>query len=159
MAESESGGDMLIGEVAERVGLSQRTLRYWEEIGLLRPSERRDGGYRVYGEADLQKIDHILQLKRLLGFSLIQIKEMVEAEELRKDHRRAYHDDPSPDTRLAHLRGAIEIATRELDRLESHISDVQIFRDKVVRRLARYQAEAESLACNQPAAHPTQGGN
>jgi MerR family transcriptional regulator, repressor of the yfmOP operon len=138
-------GEMLIGELAERTGLTQRTLRYYEEIGLLSPAARREGGFRVYSEADVQRVEHILQLKRLLGFSLLQIKEIVEAEEERKSFRRAYHHEPDPPTQREHVSRALEIARRELDRLDSHLADVQGFRAKVERRIARYSAELASL--------------
>ena len=136
---------MLIGEAAERTGLPQRTLRYYEEIGLLPPSARLEGGFRVYTEADVQRIEHILQLKRLLGFSLLQIKEIVEAEEERKGHRHAYHREPDPAAQRAHVERALDIARRELARLDAHLADVQSFRAKVERRIARYAADLASL--------------
>src|SRR6266550_1203409 len=72
---------MQIGEVAERTGLTPRTLRYWEEIGLLPPAERLEGGFRLYSAADLERLTRIVQLKKLLGFSLSEVRRVVEAEE------------------------------------------------------------------------------
>lgn len=66
-----------IGEVADRVGLSLRTLRYYEEIGLVRPSGRSPGGFRLYDEADIARAAFIKQLKPL-EFSLEQIRELLE---------------------------------------------------------------------------------
>ena len=144
--ENDAGpGGMLIGEIAERTGLTQRTLRYYEEIGLLSPSARREGGFRVYAEADVQRVEHILQLKRLLGFSLLQIKEIVEAEEERRGHRHAFHREPDPAARREHVVHALEIARRELARLDAHIADVLSFRAKVERRIARYTSELGAL--------------
>jgi len=60
---------MRIGEVAARTGLSLRSLRHWDEVGLLRPSGRTDGGYRLYTETDVEKILVIRRMKPL-GFSL-----------------------------------------------------------------------------------------
>src|SRR3989304_3948597 len=69
-----------IGEVAERTGLTQRTLRFYEEKGLLKPPTRMEGGFRLYSEADVQRLQQIKRLQQLLGFSLAEIKEMVDAE-------------------------------------------------------------------------------
>lgn len=63
---------MRIGDVAARTGLSLRSLRHWEEVGLLRPSGRTEGGFRLYTEADVEKILVIRRMKPL-GFTLEQM--------------------------------------------------------------------------------------
>lgn len=63
------GGTMQIGEVAERTGLSFRTLRHYDEVGLLSPSARSDGGFRLYTEDDVGKLLVIRRMKPL-GYSL-----------------------------------------------------------------------------------------
>ncbi len=65
---------MRIGEIAQRTDLSLRTLRHYDEVGLLRPSGRSEGGFRLYTEHDL---DELLVIRRMkpLGFTL---EEMVE---------------------------------------------------------------------------------
>ncbi len=65
---------MQIGEIAQRTDLSLRTLRHYDEVGLLRPSGRSDGGFRLYTEDDLGKLLIIRRMKPL-GFTL---EEMVE---------------------------------------------------------------------------------
>ena len=64
---------MHIGEVAARTELSLRSLRHWEEVGLLTPSGRTDGGFRLYTEDDIEKILVIRRMKPL-GFTLDQMK-------------------------------------------------------------------------------------
>jgi len=56
-----------IGEVAERLGVTHRTLRFYEEKGLLKPPTRMDGGFRLYSEEDVRRVERIKQLQRLLG--------------------------------------------------------------------------------------------
>lgn len=56
---------MQIGEVAERTGLSMRTIRYYEEMGLARPSSRTAGGFRLYTEADLARLMLVKRMKPL----------------------------------------------------------------------------------------------
>ena len=66
-----------IGEVAERVGLSLRTIRYYEEIGLAVPSGRTDGGFRLYREADIEHLELVKALKPL-GMPLEDLVELLE---------------------------------------------------------------------------------
>ena len=66
-----------IGEAAERTSLTQRTLRYYEEKGLLKTPTRMDGGFRLYSDEDLDRLERIKELKDLLGFSLADIKEHI----------------------------------------------------------------------------------
>ena len=77
LAETDSAGTMKIGEVADRVGLSLRTLRYYEESGLIIPAGRTSGGFRLYSERDVQRLLLIMQMKPL-GFSLDQMRELLE---------------------------------------------------------------------------------
>ena len=80
-----------IGEVAERTGVTQRTLRFYEEKELLRPPERMDGGFRLYSDEDVERIEYIRRLQQYLGFTLAEIKEMVEAEDLRQQIIATFH--------------------------------------------------------------------
>ncbi|WP_209021907.1 MerR family transcriptional regulator [Nocardioides sp. 503] len=72
-AMSGSSAAMHIGEVAARTSLSLRSLRHWDEVGLLHPSGRTDGGFRLYQESDVEKILVIRRMKPL-GFTLEQMK-------------------------------------------------------------------------------------
>ena len=63
-----------IGEVAERVGVTTRTIRYYEQLGLLGPAlERSKGAHRLYGEADVARLTELIRLKELLGLSLEEL--------------------------------------------------------------------------------------
>jgi DNA-binding transcriptional MerR regulator len=68
---------MQIGEVAERTGLSLRTIRYYEEVGLVVPSTRSQGGFRLYTEEDVDRLQVIKRMKPL-DFSLDQMRELLE---------------------------------------------------------------------------------
>jgi DNA-binding transcriptional MerR regulator len=67
---------MQIGEVATRVGLSLRTIRHWDEVGLVVPSKRSAGGFRLYTEADIDRLVLVKTL-RPLDFSLEQMRELL----------------------------------------------------------------------------------
>ena len=79
--DTPSGAVMHIGEVAARTELSLRSLRHWEELGLLQPSGRTEGGFRLYTEADVEKILVIRRMKPL-GFSLDRMRHVMRDLEL-----------------------------------------------------------------------------
>ena len=79
-----ASGLLRIGEVARLVGTTPRTIRYYEEIGLLPASEERETGrHRLYTESDVERLRELLRLKHLLGVSLEELKALVEAEDAR----------------------------------------------------------------------------
>ena len=83
-----------IGDIAEQVGTTTRTIRYYEEIGLLPGSaQRASGAHRAYTEADVERLRHILRLKELLGVTLDDLKLLVEAEDARAALRAEFRDD------------------------------------------------------------------
>ena len=65
-----------VGEVAERLGVSPRTLKYYEELGLVEPETRSPGGFRLYGEEDVRRLERILRMKGM-GYSLAAIRELL----------------------------------------------------------------------------------
>jgi len=112
-----------IGEVAERTGVTQRTLRFYEERGLVEPPERMEGGFRLYTEDDITRIEYIKRLQDLLGFTLAEIKEMVESEDLQKQMIATFRPDrelPARQQReriIAALEVQLEVVERKIDQL------------------------------------------
>jgi DNA-binding transcriptional MerR regulator len=83
--------ELRIGEVAKLADTTPRTIRYYEEIGLLpAASGRQPGAHRTYAEADVERLTELLRLKDLLGLSLEELKELVEAEGARTELRREW---------------------------------------------------------------------
>jgi MerR family transcriptional regulator, repressor of the yfmOP operon len=70
-----------IGQMAERLALSPRTLRYYEEVGLLTPSTYTAGGSRRYNEGDFQRVLRIRELQAVMGFNLEEIREIMHAQD------------------------------------------------------------------------------
>jgi DNA-binding transcriptional MerR regulator len=134
---------MRIGEVAELTGTTPRTIRYYEEIGLLAGgTEREIGKHRCYSQADVGRINEIVRLKELLGLSLEQLSQLLEAETARADIRREFQETEDPDrqyelllrsrghigTQLSLLRGRLD----ELTKLEQELSTrAELVRDKL----------------------------
>ncbi|WP_026545009.1 MerR family transcriptional regulator [Arthrobacter sp. 35/47] len=74
--KTSDSSTMHIGELAERTGLSLRTIRHYDEVGLLPATARTDGGFRVYSEEDFERLTVIKQMKPL-GFSLEEMAEIL----------------------------------------------------------------------------------
>lgn len=130
---------MQIGEVSERTGLTQRTLRFYEEKGLLDSPSRMDGGFRLYSEDDVQRIEHIVQLKNLLGFSLAEIKEMVDAESVLNEIRAILRQESLVSTKLNRAQEALGVIEQQASLIEQKIEQLQQMRAKWQRRLERYR--------------------
>jgi DNA-binding transcriptional MerR regulator len=75
--EAMTGRHMQIGEAAERVGLSIRTIRHYEDAGLVVPSARSEGGFRLYTEPDLDRLRVIKRMKPL-GFTLEEMRDLLQ---------------------------------------------------------------------------------
>ncbi len=140
-----------IGEVADRTGVTQRTLRFYEEKGLLRPPERMDGGFRLYSENDVTRIGYIKQLQDLLGFTLSEIKDMVEAEELLLQMsvtRRPDRKLPERLQRSAQILGAL---TKQLDVVDHKVEHLALLREELRAKMQRVnQRRAEILSAMEP---------
>jgi DNA-binding transcriptional MerR regulator len=136
---------MQIGEVAERTGLTQRTLRYYEAIGLLAPATRMEGGFRLYTEEDIRRLEQIVQLKRLLGFSLAEIRQIVEADETLRQIRQENKSKPDPYERRSRLERAAEILESQLATVQSRIESMRELQASYERRFARVRERLADL--------------
>jgi DNA-binding transcriptional MerR regulator len=87
---TELSKGLRIGEAADRVGVSCRTLRYYEELGLLAPAQHAAGGARRYSEQDVARLLRIRELQELLGFNLQEIGEILRGEDQLADIRHHY---------------------------------------------------------------------
>ena len=150
---TETRGELRIGDVARLAGTTPRTIRYYEEIGLLpTASAREPGAHRTYAEADVERLTDLLRLKDLLGVSLDELKELVEAEDARAELRREWRggvEDPGRrrqilDESLSYIARQLELVRRrrdEIAKLETELLD----RRKRAQALMR-ELEAEKAA-------------
>ena len=134
-----------IGEVAERTGLTQRTLRFYEEKGLLKPPTRMEGGFRLYSEADIQRLERIKRLQHLLGFSLAEIKEMVDAGEVKMQLRAQYRPESALPEKKAQLLRAIEVTQRQYDLIRQKVDALADMRSKLEERLATFRTWMDQI--------------
>jgi DNA-binding transcriptional MerR regulator len=144
-AATEEEPYLQIGEVAERTKVTQRTLRFYEEKGLLKAPSRLEGGFRLYSEADIQRVEQIKRLKQLLGFSLAEIKEMVEAQELLYQLRAQYRPEAALPQKRAQLLRAIAVTERQHDLIRQKVQALAEMQGKLEERLSTYQRWLEQI--------------
>jgi DNA-binding transcriptional MerR regulator len=108
-----------INEVAAEVGLTTRAIRYYEEMGLLEPAGRSGGDYRLYDRSDLERLLFIRSLRDDAGFSLAQIRQLLEDEAARERTRERFRETQDPAERRAILLDARERVDRQIEILEA----------------------------------------
>jgi DNA-binding transcriptional MerR regulator len=127
-----------IGEVADRTGVTQRTLRFYEERGLLKPPTRMDGGFRLCSEDDVLRVEQIKRLQSLLGLTLAEIKEMVEADEVREELNATFRPDRPIDERITRVGRRIEVTQRQFDIISAKLTAMQEMREDLEEKLTHY---------------------
>ena len=132
-----------IGEVADLTGLTQRTLRYYEELQLLDPPSRMAGGFRLYSPADVARVQHIVRLKQLLGYSLAEIKQILSVEEDSRGGRA--ESGLSSARRLERIESAVAGTRAQLDLLQRKIAEMELLREELATRLRRLEERRGTL--------------
>jgi DNA-binding transcriptional MerR regulator len=132
-----------IQEAAADVGLTTRSVRYYEEMGLLQPAARSEGDYRLYDPTDLERLRFIKGLRDDAGFSLAEIAQMLEDEAARERGHAALHASTDPAERkrllcerLASFERQIETLERKIGRLQAMVDETQGRRARTVARIA-----------------------
>src|SRR5665811_1043203 len=126
-----------IQEAAGEVGLTARSVRYYEEMGLLRPAARSEGDYRLYDPTDLERLRFIKGLRDDAGFSLAEIAQLLEDEAARERGHAAFHATTDPAERKRLLRERVASFERQIETLERKIGRLQTMVDETESRRAR----------------------
>ncbi|MFE9361365.1 MerR family transcriptional regulator [Streptomyces sp. NPDC006978] len=134
------GKHMQIGEIAARTELSLRTIRHYEETGLVIPSARSQGGFRLYTETDVARLVVIRRMKPL-GFTLEQMRDLLDATD-RLDGGDAL-DDGECEALLERVRTYRQAAAEQVEKLRVQLARAEDFADTLGARLEQ----------NAPAAH------
>lgn len=121
-----------IGEVARMAGVPAKTLRYYEEFGLISPARQEESGYRVYGWRELEQIEFVRRAK-LMGLSLEQIRSLVELAE-----------NGEPSGVLPHLE---ELLDRKLEETERELEELRALRESLIEYRDRVSVAEEENLC------------
>jgi len=136
-----------IGAAAALTGVSERTLRYYEEIGLLVPAAYSQGGCREYGDEQISRVRRIRELQELMGLNLDEIKALLAREDRAEDLRREWHANDDPTVRRTIVAEAIRSTAQLRDRLSAKLARLESFLgelDERRRHLEEVQAGLES---------------
>jgi DNA-binding transcriptional MerR regulator len=141
-----------IGDVARLAGTTPRTIRYYEEIGLLPQAPARPSGrHRLYTEAEVERLRELMRLKDLLGLSLEELKTLLSAEEARAEVRAQLRREDVDSARrrellaeaLGHIDRQLELVrkrTVELAKLEHELCET---RKRAKRKIRELDARAQ----------------
>jgi len=127
---AETARLLRIQEVADEVGLTARSVRYYEELGLLKPAARSEGDYRLYDETDVERLRFIKGLRDDAGFSLAEIAQLLEDEAARERGHAAYHATTDPAERKRILCERVVSYGRQIDTLKRKIDRLQAMVDE-----------------------------
>lgn len=131
-----------IGELATLTGTTPRTIRYYEEIGLLEGGERQQGKHRCYTEADVERVRDIIRLRDLLGLSLEQLSSLLAAETARAHLRRELRKTEAPAQRRrileqlgTHIATQLELVNQRLGELIELAAELTGKQELVAQRI------------------------
>jgi MerR family transcriptional regulator, repressor of the yfmOP operon len=125
-----------IGDVAERVGVTTRTIRYYEELGLLgTASARSKGAHRVYSEADIARLEELIRLRDLLGLTLEELVALAEAEEARAALRDQWAESATDIERARIVEAAIPLVERQLELVRARQDRLSEFAGELSEKL------------------------
>jgi DNA-binding transcriptional MerR regulator len=136
---------MRIGAVAARTGVTPRTIRYYEEIGLLPCAERGKGAHRAYQESDVERLRELTRLRDLLGLTLEELKQVIEAEEARATIRRRFHESASDEERIRLLDEALPYVERQLELVRRRQDELAALEDELLAKRRRIHARRREL--------------
>jgi MerR family transcriptional regulator, repressor of the yfmOP operon len=142
-----SASALRIGEVAQRVGVTPRTIRYYEELGLLGSGSTRDkGAHRTYAETDVARLQELIRLRDLLGLTLEELVELAEAEEARAALRGRWESDPSEEEKLRIVEEAIPHVERQLALVRGRQATLGEFAAELEDKLGRLRRRRRGLS-------------
>jgi DNA-binding transcriptional MerR regulator len=143
-----------IQEVAAETGLTPRSIRYYEEIGLLRPAARSQGAYRLYDASDLERLGFIRGLRDDAGFSLAEISLLLEDEDARIRDRERFGATGDAAEKRAILRDLIARMDRQVSTLREKARRLEAMIEAAEERRAHLSDHLVELEGGEPAHRP-----
>jgi len=135
---SRSSPLLRIGDVARVVGTTPRTIRYYEEKGLLPlPEDRTAGKHRLYDAQDVERLRELLRMRNLLGVPLEELRELVAVDDERTVLRSELRRTEAPAERARILRRLDALAERQLAAVDRRATELDELRAEIAARRAR----------------------
>ena len=120
-----------VGEVAEQLGVSNRTIKYYEELGLVEPESRSQGGFRLYGRREVERLERILKMKGM-GYSLAAIRELLAVRDAAQEADKA----TVLRTAIGHLEEREREAAQRIREMREEIIQAEALREDLLRDIA-----------------------
>jgi DNA-binding transcriptional MerR regulator len=135
---STAAASLRIGDVARLVGTTPRTIRYYEEKGLLPAGKGRAAGqHRLYDEEDVERLRELLRMRNLLGVPLEELRELVAVDDERAVLRSELHRTDAPAERERILHRLDALAERQLAAVERRAAELDTLREEIRARRER----------------------
>jgi len=146
-ARAGAEGRLKIGDVAKLAGTTPRTIRYYEEIGLLPAAGGREpGAHRTYAQADVERLIELMRLRTLLGVSLDGLKDLVEAEDNRAALKREWHDGVEDPVRRREILESLDRhAERQLELVRARRDEIAALESELLSRRKRIRTRRREL--------------
>lgn len=134
-----------IDHVATETGLTKRTIRYYEQIGILPPPARSEGGVRYYSQEHINFLKKITNAKDALGFSLQELKHYISLNDMIESNKADYKQLSNPVDRMEKLMEIIKTINDELKLIELKIEKIENVRNELMDLKKRAQAVVDTI--------------
>ncbi|MBW7457731.1 MerR family transcriptional regulator [Paenibacillus sepulcri] len=121
-----------IEDAAAKTGLTKRTIRYYEELGLIETLDRTEGGMRLYSEEDIDRLNKIVLAKEVLGFSLQELQQFIKMNEAIDQHRHTVRSLEDRTERRLKLLEISEVLQREIEMIEIKMKRMDTFKEELL---------------------------
>ena len=144
--EGDAETRLKIGDVAKLAGTTPRTIRYYEEIGLLPGGAREPGAHRTYAQGDVDRLIEVMRLRTLLGVSLDGLKDLVEAEDNRAALKREWHEGVEDPVRRREILESLDRhAERQLELVRARRDEIAALEAELLSRRKRIRDRRREL--------------
>lgn len=133
-----------IEDVAKESGLTKRTIRYYEEIGLLAPLQRSEGGIRLYTQDHIEHLKKIVNAREVLGFSLHELQHFISIRDSLESHRQSYKhitDQTERREKLVEIDRVVgeqlELIEQKLQKIHDVRTELEDMRDRARKAIAK----------------------
>ncbi|MBB6731092.1 MerR family transcriptional regulator [Cohnella zeiphila] len=137
-----------IDEVAKESGLTKRTIRYYEEIGLLPAPQRSEGGMRLYTSHHIDILNKLIRARDALGFSLQELQLYMSTSDMLEEKRQHYRkltDTLSEDRRKELLRDMDETLVKQLELIEAKMKNIMAIKSEFEELRERIRVRLDSM--------------
>ncbi|OKO92220.1 MerR family transcriptional regulator [Geobacillus proteiniphilus] len=129
-----------IDDVARATGLTKRTIRYYEEIGLIKPPARSEGGTRLYTAEDIERLKNIVAAREVLGFSLQELQHFLALKEKIEAHRTEYRHAAAGSEKWRELEQIGAGLRRQIAMLEEKMKKMTMLKQELEQMAERVDA-------------------